>query len=188
MESVCCKGAMHQFRGQREQKVFVVNEFHLYCKDSWNGMEGVWHKEVSQLLQKEWEWKVFVIREFHICKHISHLLQREMTRRLLPHLLQGFMELKVFVIRGFHNYYKERRMQDVCHTGVSHLLQGDNGRCLLYMRFTSVTRREACMVLSKQCTSPPVTHFQFQGHVKIIPKSFCLFPQIKFAYLQNFAT
>ena len=79
-------------------------------------------------------------------KLISHLLQREMMGMFMLHLLQGVMEWNMLVIRGFHSYYKERRMQDVCHKGVSHLLHRDNRRCLLYGRFTYVTRRKACKV------------------------------------------
>ena len=62
-----------------------------------------------------------------------------------------------FVIRGFHSYYNERRMQDVCHKGVSnketmedvyymgdsHLLQDEvQIMCLSYKSFSSVTMRE----------------------------------------------
>ena len=111
-------------------KVFVVNEFHLYYKES--GIEGVCHKGVSKLLQ------------------------RAMTGRFLPHLLQGVMELK-FCYKGVSQYYKEMRMQDVCHKSISHketmegvycmgdshLLQDEaQTMCLSYKGFSSVTMRE----------------------------------------------
>ena len=90
-------------------------------------------RDFSQLLQKEWELKAFVIREFHICKCVSHLLQREMTGSFFLSVTRS-CGIKGVCHKRVYSDYKMRRMQDVCHTRSSHLLQGDNGRCLLYGR------------------------------------------------------
>ena len=120
MEGLCFKGYSHLLQRGGEWKVFVVNRFHLYYKES-------------------------VVNEFHfyynesgmegVCrKGVSHLLEREMTGRWMSFMRFTCVirrQWKLFVVWEIHICYKEKSM---------------HGSCLLYGRFTSVTRRKACTV------------------------------------------
>ena len=82
---------MHLFQGQREQKVFVVHEFHFFYKET---VEDVCHVRISQLLQREWELKACGIRE------VSHLLQGQGETECVCY--QGVSHVWVFVVREMH--------------------------------------------------------------------------------------
>ena len=92
-----------------------IRKFHICYKAM--GMEGVCCKGDRHLFTRRGEWEVFVVKECHI---IDKWFKVFVVRVFTSVTRRG--EWKVFGIKEFCICYKERRLEGVCHTGLSLLL------------------------------------------------------------------